>query len=332
MPEGTSASVFQNTSLVIWVVWFGCISVIGVFCLLALSGYFVVVSLSILIAIIGWILVRRALVDYVAESHSFALLIVVMALILGIAVDIVTFSNDIGRMNTVFKLYEQAWVLWGIGTGYLTYVLIVKWLIPLGANKYKSVWIGVFSVLIIGALVFPILGTYARLQDRFQPLPMTVDGMAYMEVSTYNDANGPIELKNDFQAIEWIRENVQGSPVILEGRAPLYRWGGRISVYTGLPSIVGWDWHQTQQRMAFGQEVNNRGQVVDLIYNTENQNDAIELMDYYDVRYIVLGELEYLYYQGSGLRKFDDMIGNGLDLAYQYPDVNPKVKIYSRAR
>ena len=137
---------------------------------------------------------------------------------------------------------------------------------------------------------------------------------------------------SDFQAIEWIREIVQGSPVILEGRAPLYRWGGRISVYTGLPSIVGWDWHQTQQRMAFGQEVNNRGQVVDLIYNTENQNDAIELMDYYDVRYIVLGELEYLYYQGSGLRKFDDMIGNGLDLAYQYPDVNPKVKIYSRAR
>ena len=120
VPEGTSASVFQNTSLVIWVVWFGCISVIGVLCLLALSGYFVVVSLSILIAIIGWILVRRALVDYVAESHSFALLIVVMALILGIAVDIVTFSNDIGRMNTVFKLYEQAWVLWGIGTGYLT--------------------------------------------------------------------------------------------------------------------------------------------------------------------------------------------------------------------
>ena len=201
---------------------------------------------------------------------------------------------------------------------------------PFSVNRYKFIWVFSLVGLIISASVFPILGTQARLNDRFQTLPMTLDGMAYMEMSTYSDPNGPIELKNDLRAIEWMRENVEGSPVILEGRAPLYRWGGRISVYTGLPSIVGWDWHQTQQRMAFGQEVNNRSQVVDLIYNTENENHAIDLIDYYDVRYVVLGELEHLYYNTSGLRKFDNMIGNGLDLAYQYPAVNPKVKIYSR--
>ena len=83
--------------------------------------------------------------------------------------------------------------------------------------------------------------------------------------------------------------------------------------------------------MAFGQEVNNRGEIVDLIYNTENRGRAIDLMDYYGVRYVILGELEKLYYQDSGLRKFDAMVNDSLDLVYQYPDVDPKVKIYYRA-
>ena len=198
-------------------------------------------------------------------------------------------------------------------------------------TKLKIVWVMIFTALLISVSVFPVLGTQARLQDRFHELPMTLNGMAYMKVSTYSDPNGPIELNNDLHAIEWLRNNVKGSPVILEGRTPLYRWGGRISVYTGLPAIVGWDWHQTQQRMAFGQEVNNRGEIVDLIYNTENRGRAIDLMDYYGVRYVILGELEKLYYQDSGLRKFDAMVNDSLDLVYQYPDVDPKVKIYYRA-
>ena len=319
-----------DTSVRRWLIWFIVVSAIGILSLFALSGYLVVVVLSVVAGSIVWMVVRGALCGYTGRADSFALLVVVMALMLGVAVDVVTFNNDIGRMNTVFKFYEQAWVLWGIGCGYLLYLLISRWLMPFSVNRYKFIWVFSLVGLIISASVFPILGTQARLNDRFQTLPMTLDGMAYMETSTYSDPNGPIELKNDLRAIEWMRENVQGSPVILEGRAPLYRWGGRISVYTGLPSIVGWDWHQTQQRMAFGQEVNNRSQVVDLIYNTENENHAIDLIDYYDVRYVVLGELEHLYYNKSGLRKFDNMIGNGLDLAYQYPEVNPKVKIYSR--
>ena len=92
-----------------------------------------------------------------------------------------------------------------------------------------------------------------------------------------------------------------------------------------------WDWHQTQQRKAYGQEINNRSQIVDLIYNTESGERAIELIDYYDVQYVVLGELENLYYQATGLQKFENLIGNGLDLVYQYPEVAPKVRIYYRA-
>ena len=322
---------FPDTSLARWVKWFVSISSIGTLVLLAFSGYLVVVVLSVTIGGIAWILLKNALGKHKDRAQDFALLVVIMALLLGVAVDIVTFNNDIGRMNTVFKFYEQAWVLWGIGSGYLMYLLIFKWVALFKITKLKLAWVTVFTALLVSVSVFPVFGTHARLGDRFHELPMTLNGMAYMETSTYNDPNGPIELKNDLKAIEWLRNNVKGSPVILEGRTPLYRWGGRISVYTGLPAIVGWDWHQTQQRMAFGQEVNNRSQIVDLIYNTENRDRAIDLIDYYDVRYVILGELERLYYHDKGLKKFDEMIGDSLDLVYQYPNLDPKIKIYYRA-
>ena len=103
---------------------------------------------------------------------------------------------------------------------------------------------------------------------RFAPLPPTLDGMAYMAEATYRDEERDLDLPSDWRAIRWMLENVDGTPVILEGSAPLYHWGSRYSIYTGLPTVLGWDWHQKQQRIGYTERVDQRQREVNRFYET----------------------------------------------------------------
>ena len=134
----------------------------------------------------------------------------------------------------------------------------------------------------------------------------------------------PIDLQWDHDAIRWLQDNAVGTPVILEAHGSQYCWNSRFSQYTGLPTVIGWPWHQTQQRND-GDAVRQRGRDVTTIYNTRSQQTALGLLDDYDVAYIVVGDLERLYYLPDGIAKFDLMVGSGtLDLAY----ANHGTKIY----
>jgi len=122
---------------------------------------------------------------------------------------------------------------------------------------------------------------------------------------------------------------VEGSPVIAEANTEprgLYRWGSRVSIYTGLPTIVGWSWHQRQQRSATpGEWIDGRINDVRVLYSDPDPEVAVDLLRKYEVRYIYLGELERIYYPGPGLDKFEVMRAQGLlDLVYH----NEKVRIY----
>ena len=134
-----------------------------------------------------------------------------------------------------------------------------------------------------------------------------------------------LELKWDYEAIGWLQDNVQGSPVILEAHTDQYHWGARIANYTGLPTVLGWSWHQTQQRMKYAYAVQERGRDVAAIYSTDNPAEALELLRKYQVRYVVVGQLEHAYYPPEGLQKFDGWVGEGhATVVYE----NPGIKIY----
>ena len=109
--------------------------------------------------------------------------------------------------------------------------------------------------------------------------------------------------------------------MILEGLTDSYRWGGRVSVYTGLPSVIGWKWHQEQQRWGYQAEVDYRIRDVNQIYNTINEDSALGLIKKYEIEYIYVGPLEKVYYSPESLEKFDRMSGSTLDIVFRSDNV-----------
>ena len=301
--------------------------------LLGLLGYEtvgVLLLLLILVAVLAawWLLHSGG--D--APVHLFLLLLLGLAFAIGTGVDLVTVQPDIDRMNTVFKLYLQGWMLYGVASAFILWYLVTSGLFrPWRRLRHlKSAALTLVALLLLSSSVFPLLGTRARLQDRFHTLPLTLDGTAYTQDAVYLDPKGHIELRWDAQAMRWLQQNIQGSPVILEAAlSDQYRWGSRVSIYTGLPTVVGWKWHQEQQRGRYGFAVGQRHREVAEMYTTTDTRRALDLMQRYDVSYVYVGPVERLYHSGPGLEKFDAWVGDNLELVYPpSPEENPQVKIY----
>ncbi|MEJ5203191.1 MAG: DUF2298 domain-containing protein, partial [Anaerolineales bacterium] len=232
------------------------------------------------------------------------------ALTLTLAVEVVVLRGDIGRMNTVFKFYLQAWTLLAISAG-----SALIWLYPAVERQWSSGWrrgwTAALTGLIFGAALFPLFGGMDKITDRMTDLaPHTLDGMAFMQYASYNDTGNEYTLAEDYRAIRWVQENIKGSPVIVEGNTPEYRWGSRFTIYTGLPGVVGWNWHQRQQRAILpSTRVTDRVDAIGWFYNTADPNEAVKFLRTYDVRYIIVGKLERANYNVQGLAKFEEYDG-----------------------
>ena len=292
------------------------------------AGYATVALLFLLALVVvflaaGWLMEENREAPY----HLFLLALVGGAFGLGMVVDVVTVNNDIDRMNTVFKLYLQTWVLFGLASATALWYLATAAHLSWSSIRWaKGVWLGLLLVLVAGAAVFPLVGTRFRLAERFSTEFTGLNGAQYMQDGVYRDTNGLIALRWDWEAIQWLRENVEGSPVIAEGNtAPHnYRWGSRVSIYTGMPTIVGWGWHQTQQRSGEEGAVRRRLAEVNQLFSTTDEARALQILRDYNVRYIYIGKLEQLYYPQAGLAKFRRMEDRGVSLFYS----NPEVAIY----
>jgi uncharacterized membrane protein len=239
-------------------------------------------------------------------------------LVLTLAVEVIVLEGDIGRMNTVFKFYLQAWVLLAIASA-----AGLGWMIPVMAEKMPKEWYRVFQAVLIALLfcgaLYPIMASRDKITDRMaKDAPHVLDGMAYMQYAEYNDQGEVYSLAEDYAAIQWMQENVQGSPVIMEGNTVEYRWGNRYTIYTGLPSVVGWNWHQRQQRTVTPSTwVTDRVDDINLFYNTTDIETARDLLAKYDVGYIVVGRMEQVYYMEDGLRKFQRLEGDLWEVVFQ---------------
>jgi YYY domain-containing protein len=246
-----------------------------------------------------------------SAARRFTLFLTGTGLILTLTVEVVVLAGDIGRMNTVFKFYLQVWTLFAVSAAAALGWLLEE--ISQWRPRWRSAWQLALTALLFAAALYPLLGGMAKIKDRMEPRAAhTLDGMAYMQKATYADSWGTMDLSQDYRAIRWMQENVSGSPVIVEANLrDLYRWGSRFSIYTGLPGVVGWEWHQQQQRAVFsGAQVSERIAEVDNFYATSDLGAARDFLRKYNVRYIILGQQERGHYAkeqyqfGAGLAKF----------------------------
>src|SRR5260370_31450060 len=84
--------------------------------------------------------------------------------------------------------------------------------------------------------------------------------------------------------------HIGGIPTIIEASNGPYQWYSRVSIYTGLPSVLGWSSHEAQQR--YPDEVYARQADVQSFYTTESPQVAASILRQYGVRYVYVGQME----------------------------------------
>jgi YYY domain-containing protein len=242
-------------------------------------------------------------------------------------VEVIVLQGDIGRQNTIFKFYEQVWLMFSVLGG-----IVLAWLLRASERWQpilRSPWLAFCALLISVAALFPVMATQGKIAMRMAPqAPHTLNGLDYMKDAVYVQGDKSIPLVDDLNLITWLQDHIQGSPVVLEAQLPEYQLGSRIAMNTGLPTVLGYRFHQSQQRTLepMGTLIWGRVANIGTMYNTSDIAVERQLLRAYNVKYIVVGGIEHVTYNPDGLAKFDAMVQQGL-LKVAYDD-GKNTKLY----
>ena len=273
------------------------------------SRMILVIPGLLLVGIAGFSAMQRSRLK-LEPTTVFPLLVAGLAFYLLIGAEIFYVVDQFGggfrRMNTVFKIYYQAWLLLGVVGSYGLYYLWsarspVSWPINLGrilaVGRY--LWIATVSVLFLASMYFPLGAALDRtgvLRDGHSITDNTLDGLAFLKRSS----------PGEYAAIQWLRDDAPWGRMV-EAVGDDYTDFARISSSTGLPTVLGWKGHELQWRSA--SSFTGREEDVNSIYSSADFRLVRSLLDAYDVRYVYLGSRERRTYGGDHLADFEQSSG-----------------------
>ena len=178
----------------------------------------------------------------------------------------------------------------------------------------RAAWAAVFIVLLLASLAYPIFGTPARLDQRmpgWRPEVGTLNGLDFMREGSYAwpDFNNVFELRYEWEALQWLLNNVRGNAVILESsEVEYYRaWGTRMASNTGLSGLKGM--HEQEQR--YPEDVGYRDGLHRELWQTPDIARTQQIIDELHIDLVYIGQLE-RFLHPDGVRKFEEMAAQGL--------------------
>lgn len=300
----------------------------GVLFLFRLSqGYGAMWAVGGVVAGVGGLVLVVLFARGASPSRVVATVVVMTALTGLLLCEVLFLKDNYGyanhRMNTVFKAYFQAWFFLAVGGTWFLYrtVDIVFAAVRRVLNERRAgelwrraaavsaaaAWVAFVGFMLASGLCYPVATTGQRLLPVLRGAKsLTLDGMEYLRKGH----------TGDYAGIQWLRRNVKGQAVVLEAQDPTkpYSYFARISVNSGLPTVLGWANHQRVWRVSregdpyqetYHKRVEGRGRDVDLIYQARRLEDVEDLIRRYRIQYIFFGELERERYGLEGLAKFE---------------------------
>ncbi len=195
------------------------------------------------------------------------------------------------RMNTVFKIYLQVWILSAVAT---SLALILLWR---RSRRWRAgqVLVALATIaIVVGGLAYPVVAGSQWLATRNPDANWEgVDGLAFLKESdpaTYN-------------ALQWLWDNGSSDDVILAaGGCEWYSVIGRPSAASGVPAIIGWTGHERQWHLGDDDILSQFPERVQAVRNLYAR-PTDELLDEYGVSLIFIGNTET---QGIGLVESPD--------------------------
>ena len=251
-----------------------------------------VLTVALLAATLAVAVTRRL---HTSERVLWVLAASGLACILGAELGVVRdefYGGQFERMNTVFKMGYQAWILFAV-FGAVALAAAAEW----SRSWYpRTVWALVAGFLVFVSLAYTVAATYSR-KGAFAN-GSRLDGRQWLAQTAPGDP----------AAIDWIREELPGDAVILEAVGDDYSAFGnaRISTYTGRPTVLGWQGHELQWSHDVGRPRGEdprplRRDDVQTLYTSQDEAVVRDLLGLYEVDYAVIGPLERTTYGEAGV-------------------------------
>lgn len=267
----------------------------------------------------------------VALETLFVLVLVLAVVGISALTEVLVAKGDIGRMNSVFKFGMQVWVFGGLTAGILLpWVWQRLWTFALNV---QLLWRVLTIVAVSMAFVYPVTATPARIGERYDgEAGLSLNGESFLRSpnATWGENGVNFTFNEDADAIDWIRANVHGTPILLEAHAEAYRWSARMATYTGLPTILGWPWHETQQRSVadVGPVLAARQAAIQRWYSGGDPATVLREIQTYGIEYVYVGQMERALYGPQADAAFvalatqgsiTEVFRSGLSVLYQVP-------------